>query len=70
MRGEGFGLGVTPVQQASTGSKPPTLLAGIWGMNFKVMPELGLAWGYPLALGAILLSALVPLGWFKWKGWV
>jgi len=49
---------------------PPTLLAGIWGMNFKVMPELGLAWGYPLALGAILLSALAPLGWFKWKGWV
>jgi len=49
---------------------PPTLLAGIWGMNFKVMPELGLAWGYPLALGGILLSALVPLGWFKWKGWV
>jgi magnesium transporter len=49
---------------------PPTLLAGVWGMNFKAMPELGWAFGYPMACAVILLSALVPLGWFKWKGWI
>jgi magnesium transporter len=49
---------------------PPTLMAGIWGMNFKAMPELSWAWGYPMAWAAILLSALIPLAWFKWKGWV
>jgi magnesium transporter len=49
---------------------PPTLMAGIWGMNFKAMPELNWAWGYPMAWAAIVLSALIPLAWFKWKGWV
>ena len=49
---------------------PPTLLAGIYGMNFKFMPELNWAWGYPFGLAVILISALVPLAWFKWKGWV
>ncbi|HUO21570.1 MAG TPA: magnesium transporter CorA family protein [Caulobacteraceae bacterium] len=49
---------------------PPTLMAGVWGMNFKAMPELNWAWGYPMALAVIVLSALVPLAWFKWKGWV
>jgi magnesium transporter len=49
---------------------PPTLMAGIWGMNFKVMPELNWAWGYPFAWATILASALLPLAWFKWKGWV
>jgi magnesium transporter len=49
---------------------PPTLMAGVWGMNFKLMPELGWAWGYPMALSVIVLSALVPLALFKWKGWV
>jgi magnesium transporter len=49
---------------------PPTLMAGIWGMNFKVMPELNWAWGYPFAWAAIVVSALIPLAWFKWKGWV
>lgn len=48
---------------------PPTLLAGVWGMNFKGMPELDWAFGYPMAGAAILLSALIPLAWFKWKGW-
>ena len=48
---------------------PPTLLAGIWGMNFKNMPELGWAWGYPLSWLAIVLSALLPLIWFKRRGW-
>jgi magnesium transporter len=48
---------------------PPTLMAGIWGMNFKSMPELGWEWGYPFAWAIILLSALAPLVWFKWRGW-
>ncbi len=48
---------------------PPTLMAGIYGMNFKVMPELNWAWGYPYGLTIIVLSALIPLIWFKWRGW-
>jgi magnesium transporter len=49
---------------------PPTLIAGIYGMNFKNMPELNWAWGYPFGWAVIAVSALVPLAWFKWKGWV
>jgi magnesium transporter len=49
---------------------PPTLMAGVYGMNFKAMPELNWAWGYPFGWGMILISALIPLAWFKWKGWV
>jgi magnesium transporter len=49
---------------------PPTLLAGIWGMNFKNMPELEWTWGYPMAWLAIIASALLPLIWFKLRGWL
>jgi magnesium transporter len=49
---------------------PPTLLAGIWGMNFKNMPELGWGYGYAISLGLILLSALIPALWFKVRGWL
>ncbi len=38
-------------------------------MNFKFMPELKWAWGYPLALAMAALSALIPLLRFKWRGW-
>jgi magnesium transporter len=48
---------------------PPTLVAGIYGMNFKYMPELNWIGGYPFGLTVIVLSALVPLAWFKWRGW-
>jgi magnesium transporter len=48
---------------------PPTLVAGIYGMNFKVMPELNWAYGYPFGLAVIVLSAIIPLVWFKWRGW-
>jgi magnesium transporter len=48
---------------------PPTLVAGIYGMNFKYMPELNWVGGYPFGLTVIVLSALVPLAWFKWRGW-
>jgi magnesium transporter len=49
---------------------PPTLMAGVYGMNFKVMPELNWTLGYPFGLLVIVISALIPLGWFKWKGWL
>lgn len=48
---------------------PPTLIAGIYGMNFKYMPEYNWAWGYPYGLAVIAISALIPLAWFKWRGW-
>jgi magnesium transporter len=48
---------------------PPTLIASIYGMNFKFMPELSWTWGYPFGLSVIVLSALIPLIWFKWRGW-
>jgi magnesium transporter len=48
---------------------PPTVVAGIYGMNFKFMPELSWTWGYPFGLAMIALSTIVPLIWFKWRGW-
>jgi magnesium transporter len=48
---------------------PPTMIASIYGMNFAHMPELNLWWGYPLALLAMLLSAILPWLWFKRSGW-
>ena len=48
---------------------PPTLIASMYGMNFKYMPELSWAWGYPWGLGLIALSAIIPLVWFKLRGW-
>jgi magnesium transporter len=48
---------------------PPTLVASIYGMNFKSMPELDWSWGYPYGLAMIALSAVLPLLWFKWRGW-
>jgi magnesium transporter len=49
---------------------PPTLLASIWGMNYKHMPELDSTWGYPMAIGAMVVSALIPLFYFHSKGWM
>ncbi len=49
---------------------PPTLIAGIYGMNFAHMPELAWPWGYPLALGAMLLAGAGPYLVFKRKGWL
>ncbi|TNC10797.1 magnesium transporter CorA [Methylobacterium terricola] len=48
---------------------PPTLMASVYGMNFKHMPELDWAWGYPYGLAVIVASALVPAVYFKLKGW-
>ncbi|WP_336488685.1 magnesium transporter CorA family protein [Methylobacterium nigriterrae] len=48
---------------------PPTLIASMYGMNFKAMPELDWAYGYPYALALIAISAIVPIVYFKVKGW-
>jgi magnesium transporter len=55
---------------ASVVGIPPVLIAGIYGMNFKYMPELEWPLGYPLALGLIVVSAIIPLVWFKKRGWM
>lgn len=49
---------------------PPTLVASIYGMNFQHMPELSWQLGYPLALFAMVLSAIIPFFFFRWKGWL
>jgi magnesium transporter len=49
---------------------PPVLIAGIYGMNFRFMPELAWPLGYPFALALIVVSGLVPLGLMKWRGWM
>ena len=49
---------------------PPVLIVGIYGMNFKFMPELSWRLGYPYALVLILLSIVLPLLWFKWRDWI
>jgi len=48
---------------------PPTLIASMYGMNFKNMPELSWEWGYQWGLGLIALSIVVPIIWFKRRGW-
>jgi magnesium transporter len=55
---------------ASVVGIPPVLVVGVYGMNFKNMPELDWAWGYPYALVMIAVTALIPLLWFKWKDWI
>jgi magnesium transporter len=54
---------------ASVVGIPPVLVAGIYGMNFHFMPELGWRFGYPFGLALIVISGLLPLVWFKWRGW-
>jgi magnesium transporter len=49
---------------------PPTLVGTIYGMNFQNMPELGWTYGYPWALGLMVISALLPWLYFKRKGWL
>jgi len=49
---------------------PPTLVASIYGMNFHFMPELDKHWGYPMALVAMVVSAVIPYIYFRRKGWL
>ncbi|WP_343631801.1 magnesium/cobalt transporter CorA [Fluviicola sp.] len=49
---------------------PPTLIAGIYGMNFKVMPELSLSFGYPIAIVLMIASMGLTLLYFKRKKWL
>lgn len=49
---------------------PPTLIASVYGMNFKVMPELDWWFGYPLALVAMVAAAVLPYALFRWKKWL
>jgi magnesium transporter len=55
---------------AAVGLMPPTLIASIYGMNFRNMPELGWPYGYPLAIILMIVSAILPYLYFKRKGWL
>jgi magnesium transporter len=48
---------------------PPTFIASIYGMNFQHMPELSWTYGYPYAIGLMVIASVVPLIWFRKKGW-
>jgi magnesium transporter len=71
-------LGMINIQQnniiklfsvAAVAFLPPTLIASVYGMNFHHMPELDWPFGYPLAVGLMVLSAAVPLLYFRKRGW-
>ena len=49
---------------------PPTLLASIWGMNYRYMPELDWPLGYPMAIIVMMISAIIPLWYFRHKGYM
>jgi magnesium transporter len=72
-------LGVVSIEQnniikifsiAAVVLMPPTLVASIYGMNFKHMPELEWQYGYPLAIVLMLIAAALPYVFFKWKNWL
>jgi magnesium transporter len=55
---------------ASVAFLPPTLIASIYGMNFKWLPELEWQLGYPFAIGLMLASAIAPFLYFRHRGWL
>lgn len=55
---------------ASVGLLPPTLIASIYGMNFRAMPELDWTLGYPFALALMVASVVTPFWYFRRKGWL
>ncbi|MEJ2432139.1 MAG: magnesium transporter CorA family protein [Pseudolabrys sp.] len=72
-------LGVVNIQQnniikifsvAAVVLMPPTLIASIYGMNFKHMPELSEPWAYPATLVLMVIAAVLPYLYFKWKKWL
>jgi magnesium transporter len=48
----------------------PTLVAGIYGMNFRHMPELDWVYGYPLAIGTMLVAAYLLYRSFRKREWL
>jgi magnesium transporter len=54
---------------ASVVGIPPMLIASMYGMNFRDMPELSWRWGYPYGLALIVLSIVFPILWFKRRRW-
>lgn len=72
-------LGVINVEQnaiiktftvASVALMPPTLIASIYGMNYENMPELKWEYGYPVAIALMIVSAILPVLYFRRKGWL
>jgi len=72
-------LGVVTIEQnniikifsvAAVVFMPPTLVASIYGMNFKHMPELDWVAGYPFAMVLMLIAAVLPFLYFKWRKWL
>jgi magnesium transporter len=55
---------------ASVALLPPTLIASVYGMNFKVFPELQWTYGYPFSLMLMLVSVGLPFWYFRRKGWL
>ncbi len=55
---------------AAVAMLPPTLIASAYGMNFRFMPELEWAWGYPFALALMAASAIAPMWYFRQRGWL
>jgi magnesium transporter len=55
---------------ASVALLPPTLIASLYGMNFKFMPELEWQYGYAYALGLMVASVAAPFIYFRRKGWL
>jgi magnesium transporter len=49
---------------------PPTLIASIYGMKFKIMPELNWPYGYALAMGLMVLSSVASFLYFKYRRWL
>ncbi|WP_336341142.1 CorA family divalent cation transporter, partial [Stenotrophomonas muris] len=49
---------------------PPTLVASMYGMNFVTMPEKNWTFGYPLAVMLMILSATLPMIYFKRRRWL
>src|SRR5262249_54477654 len=69
-------LGVVTIEQnnvikifsvAAVALMPPTLIASIYGMNFKHMPELEWIFGYPIAIVLMVVAMALPYLFFKWK---
>ncbi len=55
---------------ASVALLPPTLIASVYGMNFKVMPELEWQYGYPYVVALMVASAVGPMLYFRKRGWL